>query len=306
MTKKTLILPTLFILTVVVVIYLVYRAEGAKPTEVISGADTTHHNVKNKHALSQNDAVDSTLDATDAGFVETGAENLLNEFVEYTPQQIAVELFTDPRVKGNSAEVLLELIRRGVIDANESLKVGTTHYTPLYAALVSGNELTAAELQVFVDLGSHIGASKTWLRAMARLRNEDALSLWADVSGTGPEHYDNLLLYALIEGNPQLNSFVREKIPHRTGDSLLKHEVVIASYNSVIEGLNVDTLSTILESENPHKKANLMGYERRLQQRLGQIEVLISHGTLTTEQLKNMRASGEQYRQIIAQVQKLL
>ncbi|MCK7458849.1 hypothetical protein [Idiomarina aminovorans] len=229
-------------------------------------------------------------------------QEILDEFSTYPPQQIAVELFTDVRVKGNSTALLLELIQKGIIGVNESLKAGATHYTPLYVALASGNDLTEAELQQFFDLGAFAGASKPWLRAMPALHSKKTLQLWAEHSGVGPEHYDNLLLYALIRGNPTLDAFIREKIPHEADTSHHNDEVVVAAYTTVVQEVNADLMARILNSDNPHKKANLMSYKSRLQRRLGQIEVLIKQDSLTPEQKTEIKTSREQYQRLIAQV----
>ncbi|MCK7458845.1 hypothetical protein [Idiomarina aminovorans] len=215
----------------------------------------------------------------------------------YIPQKIAKNLFTDGRIRGDSTELLLKLVENGTIGINESLRRGATHYTPIFAALVSGSELTESQFKKFIDLGANVDASFVGLMAMAKITNDKVLEQWKIEAGVGSEHYEDLLMQGLINGNPNLISMVRKEIPQATNSYRINKKNINQVFAHVTGAVDHENIAKLLKSND--KRANLIGYKNRLKRRRGQIDVLAREGELSKEQLRKLSDSRDQYENLI-------
>ena len=63
----------------------------------------------------------------------------------------------------NLARELIEEIKSGNIDANQSLKEGDESYSPLLAALALDADLVPTQIEELISLGAEIQHTKTWV-----------------------------------------------------------------------------------------------------------------------------------------------
>lgn len=68
---------------------------------------------------------------------------------------------------------LLNEISQGKIEVNQSLKVGDEYYTALFMAIALDTDLNTQQMQEFMELGSHINNSPTWIAAASTLNSEN-------------------------------------------------------------------------------------------------------------------------------------
>lgn len=109
-------------------------------------------------------------------FVESPNSDLdLEQFRGLTRRVLIRKLIETDNFKPN---VLLALIERNLIDVNEILRDehenGTEHYTPLFAALVTG-EATKEHIEAFIDYGAYIDPSlEAWNYIVAKESSSSA------------------------------------------------------------------------------------------------------------------------------------
>jgi len=142
-------------------------------------------------------------------------QDLVESLSNLTANEIVIKLLIEERYYAHTTKILLELIKNGTLGINESLKGNNgnnkaTYYTPLYVALIPYDQVSYDEFSEFMDLGAAIDTSNTWLRKLAKIKDERIIQRWVDESGVGPEHYDQLMNSALSKGSPELVSYIRE------------------------------------------------------------------------------------------------
>lgn len=103
-------------------------------------------------------------------------DDLVESFAHYTANEIAQAIFTDDRLIDNGAELLLALVENGKLGINQPLKQSTqtssSHYTPLFVALASRDDLTFEQFSAFLELGAYIDTSSPWMLQLGRVRDK--------------------------------------------------------------------------------------------------------------------------------------
>jgi len=104
------------------------------------------------------------------------------------------------------SDILLALIEQGVLSTTTAVK--TDHngfeYSALFTALVLQPNITAENIDAFLQLGSDIGSDDLWLSVITTTTNSEASELLFDHAAFGPEDQEQLLQNAFMAGNRDL------------------------------------------------------------------------------------------------------
>lgn len=141
-------------------------------------------------------------------------DDLVESFAHYTGNEIAMAMFTDGRLIDSGAELLLALVENGTLGINQPLRQSTqmsnSHYTPLFVALASRDELDHEQFSAFLELGAYIDTSNPWMRSLGNVRDTRIIETWIAEAKVGPEHFQQLMNYALTFGSPGLAQVTNE------------------------------------------------------------------------------------------------
>lgn len=101
----------------------------------------------------------------------TTHQQVTHHVLEDKPAFSMRKFFTNNRGKSLS-QGLLDEISKGRLEVNQSLKKGDEHYTALFMAIALDSNFTPEIMQKFVEQGSRIHNSPTWIAAASTLNSE--------------------------------------------------------------------------------------------------------------------------------------
>ncbi|QCZ94632.1 hypothetical protein [Salinimonas iocasae] len=161
-------------------------------------------------------------------------------------QQISDEevlrFFIELAAEGKDTTALVfRLIEEGILTVNVPLDEGPGIDTPLIIAMALDPEITPAEIQQFIDLGSYQTFEYSFL-SVTRLKDLDSAELISTHLGYGPEHGRLLALGSALNGNKGLFDRVVDGAPSLLTSSELQMQIESSLKNmgetaQLIEGI---------------------------------------------------------------------
>ncbi|RUO18300.1 hypothetical protein CWE08_11645 [Aliidiomarina iranensis] len=159
-------------------------------------------------------------------------------------------------------DILLALVERNLIDVNEILRDdhpnGSEHYTPLFAALVTG-EATNEHIQAFIDHGAYIDPSlEGWNYIIAKENNANAdiliqhakydhKSIWEITELAF--HFRNMALFRHLAEQNQLPGEQLDSLIEATAARLAQSKNTGAPTEPLVEQIQYLQALTSLNSE---------------------------------------------------------
>ncbi|EKE79913.1 hypothetical protein [Idiomarina xiamenensis] len=228
---------------------------------------------------------DGSVDASNSQQVAN-----LNIYESLTYQEILTRLAKSAsRDEIDISAVLLALIENGTLDVNTPMRQGaqSSHYTPLYVALVLDDDITTEQIQSFIKMGAYIEANSMWTRQLAKLQDVVAAELLIDAAGYGPEQTEELLQAVFQQANVNLFNRLVEKgdfiIDSNFSEKLFSDSMMAIEYEADYNRL---TIASTGNAKVDSKLNTLRQY--RIQTRIAQLQLLKQNLQLSVDHRQSL------------------
>lgn len=213
---------------------------------------------------------------------QTGRKVSIERFYGLSEQEILVELARDAvHDSGAITETLLILVELGIIDVNMPMRQGvdSSHYTPLFAAIVLDNDISGEQIQRFLDAGAYLQHPWRWSYPIPRLNKLEAAITLIEQASFGSDMNERLIRGAFSWGNDELFNYLTDDVSPALLDAKLSADLnrqAHEGYESLMRTYQTAESNGMLE--NPRFVQSMQAH---LGRRQGQVIMLLNSSYLT-------------------------
>ncbi|MBD3586037.1 hypothetical protein HHX48_09835 [Salinimonas sp. HHU 13199] len=192
--------------------------------------------------------------------------------------------------------IIFQLIENGIVAVNVPLTEAGIE-TPMFIAMAFDSDMTPAQMQKFIDMGSYQTVERSIIAVM-QLRNPDTAALLMTHLGYGPEHYEAVTVGAAYVANRALFDYMVEQTPGLLVSSEVQTEIE-SMLDNIDETVQIeDSIKKKFESrrgidDTLLKERTAYLFERQIARR----QMLLEMQTLSVEQRQRINDEINAFRQ---------